>query len=283
MTQPKMIEEKHRCRQVLSMKTRGQATLLRGERFSGIPGLLLAKSGISPPENCVDQNGYMVDLYLNRQPGQKSMTRPFVSVRDQWIKEIDVFRLEREVTMNLEYDFKRRPVRPRMICAGEQSHLAFDTEPWASVHDGERARTMFDEWRKTRCLKTVQDFEDWNDHFLCITTFDRLRREGKTVRFQVTKEGSCGILKRVLLAAYSRGAWGLRRQMAFKELAEQLTTLGFPTSIDDVKNAGRAGTKLQENIVPRTPRAIEMWGQVLLWFGELFEGFDDSKLFAPLV
>lgn len=283
MKQPRMIEEKHRIRQVLSIKTRGQATLLKGELRSGIPGLLLAKSGISPPSDCPDPNSFMVDLYCNRKPAQKTMTRPFVSVRDQWIKEMDVFRLEREVTMNLEFDFKRRPVNPRMVRAGEYCHVAFDTVPWPTAEDGLRARQIFDHWRENRCLKTIEDFADWADHYVCHITFEHLRAGGKKVRLQVTKEGSCGILRRVLLMAYSAKQWGLKRALSFSELAEALTLIGYPTTVDDVKNAGRSKAKLADNIVPSTPCAIEMWQKIQVGLGALFQGFDANKLFAPSV
>lgn len=276
----KMIEEKHRVRQVLCMKTRGQATLLRGEVGSGIPGLILAKSGISPPPDCADPNGYLVDLYVNRQPGQKAMTRPFVSVRDQWIKEMDVFRLEREVTMNLEYDFKRRPVNPRMVRAGDYEHVAFDTVPWKTVQEGLKARDIFDEWRKTRCLKTVKDFEDWNDYYTCVITFERLRAAGKKVRLQITKEGSRGILLRILLVAYATQQWGLVRTVSFQELAEMLTGIGIETTVDDVKNASRDKAKLEDNIVPPTPRALEMWAKIQLAIGEVFASLQYARLFA---
>lgn len=280
MKSAKMIEEKHRVRQVLSMKTRGQATLLRGEQYSGIPDLILAKSGISPPPDYADPNGFIVDLYCNRQPGQKTMTRPFVSVRDQWIKEMDVFRLEREVTMNLEYDFKRRPVNPRMVRAGDYEHVAFDTVPWKTAAEGLQARVIFDEWRKTRCLKTIEDFEDWEDHYLCVITFERLRAAKQTIRLQITQKGSRGILLRILLIAYSTQQWGLTRTVSFSELADKLTAIGFETSVDDVKNASRDRSKLANSIVPATPRALEMWGKIQLAMGDVFVNFQDQRLFA---
>jgi len=276
----KMIEEKHRVKQVLCMKTRGQATLLRGETGSGIPGLILAKSGISPPPDCADPNGYLVDLYVNRQPGQKTMTRPFVSVRDQWIKEMDVFRLERKVTMNLEYDFKRRPVNPRMVRAGSYEHVTFDTVPWKAAEDGLKARAIFDEWRKIRCLKTVEDFEDWDDHYICVTTFERLRAAGQSIRLQITNGGSRGILLRILLIAYATQQWGLTRTVSFSNLADMLTKIGFETSVDDVKNASRNKAKLVDNIVPRTPRALQMWGKLQLFMGNVFANLDGARLFA---
>jgi len=276
----KMIEEKHRVRQALCMKTRGQATLLRGEAGSGIPGLILAKSGISPPPDCADPNGYLVDLYINRQPGQKTMTRPFVSVRDQWIKEIDVFRLERKVTMNLEYDFKRRPVNPRMVRAGDYEHVTFDTVPWKTAEEGLKARAIFDEWRKTRCLKTVEDFEDWEDHYICVTTFERLRAAGQSIRFQITNDGSRGILLRILLIAYATQQWGITRTVSFSSLADMLTRIGFKTSVDDVKNASRNKSKLVANIVPRTSRALQMWNKLQLAMGNVFANLVDARLFA---
>ena len=69
----KMIEVKHEVIQVLSMKTRGAATLIHGNNPK-VLNQVLAKVGVSPPPDCKDHNHYIVDLFLNRYPGQKTIT-----------------------------------------------------------------------------------------------------------------------------------------------------------------------------------------------------------------
>jgi hypothetical protein len=134
----KMLEVKHEVNQVLSIKTRGVATLIAGDN-PNIKPVILAKTGVSLPANCEDANGYIVDLYLNRQPQQKVLTNPFVSVRDQWIQARDVLRQPREITLNFEYDFKRRPVNRRMI----ESHVAFNTVPWNTIDEIDKVYGLF--------------------------------------------------------------------------------------------------------------------------------------------
>lgn len=255
MTQ--MLKIKHAAIQVLPMRTRAVATLMIDTKTAEKHGVLLAKGSISPPSSVEDRNGYMVDLYAQRQPGQKSMTRPFVSVRDQMIHGLDVVRLERLTTINLEFDFKRRPINPRMVEYPGGTHLAFDTKPWPSVMEAELARDLFDEWRKKRCLKTMEDWENWDDFYQSHRALTLRRSSGGKHGLNVTKTLSAGILQRVFLRAYVRNAWGLKRTLSDVELAEQVTECGCLTSVSDVKNAHKGA--LVPNVVPRTTNSLAMW------------------------
>lgn len=277
MSKVKMIEEKHRFRQGLIMRNRAYATLVKGDPHPDPKNdmhWMLAKGSVSPPPGCNDQNAYMCALYLERRPGQKTMMHPFVSVRDQWVKEQDVFRLDRETVMNLEYDFKRRPVRPRMVVAGETMHLAFDTEPWETIEEGLVVRQVFDGWRKSRCLKTVQDFVDFEDVMLTALAFGGFREQQQRIPVNITAEGSIGVLKRMFLRAYTQGLWGIVKSRSYPEVAAVLTSLGISTSVSDVKNAIRG--KVYEAIVPRTPRTIEF----MTGLTEEFAGIDPARFFA---
>lgn len=80
-----MLKVKHRAIQVLSMRTRAVATLMIDATDREKYGSLLAKGSISPPDSVTDRNAYMVKLYADRRAGQKTMTRPFVSIRDQMV------------------------------------------------------------------------------------------------------------------------------------------------------------------------------------------------------
>jgi hypothetical protein len=273
----KMIEVKHEVIQVLSIKTRGAATLIHGDNPL-VKNQVLAKVGVSPPEDCKDTNQYIVDLFLNRQPGQKTMTRPFVPIRDQWVKLMDVFRMEREVKLSFEYDFKRRPVNARMVDAGGTEHLAFDTVPWSTLEEAERARVFFDSWRKSRCLKTMEDWNDWQDRYLTLIGMEKVRKQlgkGRRLPVQVTDEGSAGILKRLFLRAYAKREWGLQRTLSYPKLLLVLKEIGFPVTDHDAKN-GNKGILLP-NIVPRTPRTEALMAGLLL----AFAGLDVEQVFIP--
>lgn len=269
----KMLKVKHEAIQILPMRTRTVATLMIDAVTLEKYGMLLAKGSISPPAGTEDRNQFMIDLYFNRTPGQKTMTRPFVSLREQMIHARDVVRLERWTTMNLEHDMKRRPIHPRMEAYPGGTHLAFDTEAWPTLQDAEMARDIFDEWRETRSLKTLQDFRDWEDFYIAKRANRIMRKSGKKAAMQVTETGSVGILVRTFLRAYVREAWGLQRTMSYPELAKVLTGLGFKTRKDDVKNGNKG--ELVEAMVPRTPRTEEFWRKLI----PLFDGMDETRFF----
>lgn len=252
-----MLKIKHVAGQVLPMRTRAVATLAIDYNSLMEYGVLLAKGSISPPDSVTDRNRYMVDLYVQREPGQKTMTMPFVSIRDQMVRGCDVVRLERPTTMNLEFDFKRRPINPRMVKYPGGEHLAFDTVAWPNLMEAELARNLFDEWRNRHCLKTLADWEDWEDFYHSHRALTLTRRAGKAHGLQVTREGSSGILQRVFLRAYVREAWGLKRTLSNADLAKQVMACDCDTSLFDVKNASKG--VLVPGVVPRTLQTDVMW------------------------
>ncbi len=260
-----MLEVKHQVMQVVAMRTRGQLT---GEA-DGAHKFVTAKAGVKPPRGVEDENAYMIDLFLNRQPGQKLPRQSFMSMREQLTNNWDLQLNEPvDVRVNLDFDFKRRPVNPRMevvSCAGVE-HLAFDTVPWQTAEEGARVRVLFDKWRETRCLKSMADWGDWQA-FLAHHEGNRRRataaREahaggaagsaggatrGAGGRVYKTDTGHVGIALRTFLVAYVRRAWGLDgADMSQRELADWLTEQGYTTKLSAVKNAGRA--LLNEGVV----------------------------------
>jgi len=253
----KMLECKHQARQVIGMKTRGQATAEYwiDDNGNAAPALL-AKAGVSPPVPKAEHNDYLVDLYLKREPGQKTTTRPFTSLREQWLHNVDVTRAEREIALNLEFDFKRKLVSPRMVQVGDGEHLACDSVPWPDAATGERARAYFDGWRRQRCLKTLEDLAAWQ------ATYDfsmaRSRRIGGSATrgkraINMTKDGPVGVMKRLFLRAFAKQQFGVTiatEKFTHQMMAEWLTSLGYPTTKSAVSNAVRG--ELVENSVPAT-------------------------------
>jgi len=274
----KILEVKHEIGQPLSVRTRALGTAVPGSN-PDVKSIFVAKGSVSPPEGCDDHNRFFVDLVLCRAPGMKVMIRPFPSVQKQWVTLTDVFRMPKEITANLEYDFKRRPVNPRMETVGDGrgiEHLTFDTVPWDRQTDAERAQGYFKEWRDLgRCLKTLDDWADWEDFFTCKVAFEHLREKLKLKRMpiQITVEGSRGILKRVFVRAYVQEAWGLRRTYSYPEMRNILEDFGCPVSPHDLKNGNKG--ELINNMVPRTPGTEELLKRLEI----TFDGLDSSKIF----
>ena len=70
-----------------------------------------------------------------------------------FLGETDFVSIDRETTLNLEWDCKRRLVDPREHLALGYSHLFCETVPHKTVDDAIAMRSNFDGWRTNRCLK----------------------------------------------------------------------------------------------------------------------------------
>jgi hypothetical protein len=254
-----ILEEKHRARQIVVMKTRGQLTAEYNDEVEPDKKTILAKVGVSPPPAIPKsgQNEYMLDLYLNRRPGQKTTIRPFVSVRAQWSADTRFTRLTREQTLNLEPDMKNRLINPRMVPIRGVEHIAFDTDPWPTAEDGLMARAIFDGWIKKNCLKTLADWENWQQHYQLGVARRAKRRDGRPgIGIHMTNEGSVGLLRRLFLRAWNREQLGLVKAISGPQLAEWLTSVGMQTSANDVKNASRKTLRYEEGVIPRSPEVL---------------------------
>ncbi|MDM5057560.1 hypothetical protein [Aeromonas rivipollensis] len=210
----------------------------------------------------------MLDLYLNRTPGQKVDSDHLISTTEMWINERDLVSVSRSKTLNLEFDFKRQPMLPSMQSVLDTEHICFDTRSWSTVAAALEQRVVFDNWRRTNCLKTLDDWESWEDYFVCKTSI-------KGLPMRMTDEGSLGILKRVFLRAYTQSAFGMTKMMGYDELAEWLTINGCPTSVDDCKSAKRA--RLVGQCVPVTTRTVRL----VRVLRQECPGLDLGALFKP--
>lgn len=263
-----ILEVKHRVSQILSARIRAQFTV-QIDPDPTLPEekrIVLAKGNVTPdivlPDGVVTkpmikalQNAYMVDLYLNRTPESKTVMRPFISLRQQWLDDLDVFRIERPVRLGLEFDMKRQPVNPRMESVGDGEHIAFDTVPWESMEAAEEARAVFAGWRRQRCLKTLEDWSHWQE-FAGGTIKRRRHKANGGAGIKRTAEGEVGVLRRAFLRAYAQKAWGIRPTLSYANLATWLTSAGYPTTETEVKNAKRA--KLSENVVSVNDEVIAL-------------------------
>ncbi|MDP2025608.1 DNA polymerase [Sulfuriferula sp.] len=249
----KMLERKHKVRQLIAMKTRGQITAMP---FDDEP-IILAKAGVSPGIDADLHNDYMIDLFMCRTHKDMAITWPFTPFREQWVKDADVVRLKRKTKLNLEFDHKRRLVSPRMVAVDQCEHVSLVGVPWNDLAECERARAIFNGWRRLRCLRTLDDFEDWEDHYLFSLVRDRLQKSGvKGFGIRATNKGVVDVFRRLFLRAYAQGLCGLTKAMTYGALADWLTEKGYETKADDLKNAKRDA--FVENAVPPTRRVLKL-------------------------
>lgn len=226
-----MLTCKHEVSQLIAMKTRGQLTY---RAIQGKP-VVHARAGVKPPADIPrsDYNDYMVDLYLNRLPGQTLSRSTLISTREMWLSESDLVSREQDIRLNLEFDFKRQPVQPAM----NEGHLLMSSRPWDNMEEALQQRSLFDDWRQTHTLKTLADWDDWCDFLYCRTVFSDMK-------LKVGSKRSDDILVRLFLRALTQCQWGLmlkdKKSYSSKEVAEWLTSEGYSVTVTDVKNAVRA-------------------------------------------
>lgn len=206
-----MLTCKHEVSQLIAMKTRGQLTY---RAIQGKP-VVHARAGVKPPADIPrsDYNDYMVDLYLNRLPGQTLSRSTLISTREMWLSESDLVSREQDIRLNLEFDFKRQPVQPAM----NEGHLLMFSRPWDNMEEALQQRSLFDDWRQTHTLKTLADWDDWCDFLYCRTVFSDMK-------LKVGSKRSDDILVRLFLRALTQCQWGLmlkdKKSYSCKEVAE---------------------------------------------------------------
>ncbi|EMV4311416.1 hypothetical protein AACK47_003163 [Escherichia coli] len=246
-----MLTCKHEVSQLIAMKTRGQLTY---RAIQGKP-VVHARAGVKPPADIPrsDYNDYMVDLYLNRLPGQTLSRSTLISTREMWLSESDLVSREQDIRLNLEFDFKRQPVQPAM----NEGHLLMFSRPWDNMEEALQQRSLFDDWRQTHTLKTLADWDDWCDFLYCRTVFSDMK-------LKVGSKRSDDILARLFLRALTQCQWGLmlkdKKSYSCKEVAEWLTSEGYSVTVTDVKNAVRAKIPQMKfsSVTPRMKSLMEI-------------------------
>ncbi|HHX8541809.1 TPA: hypothetical protein ACVO3M_004019 [Vibrio diabolicus] len=264
-----MIKHKHHAKQIIAMKTRGQIT---GEYGDTEP--VIAKAGVKPPESALssakDENAYMVELFLDRYPGQKIPNNSLISPRDMYLKDMDLIEIQREKTLNLEFDFKRKPVNPRMTKIRHPKghiveHIYFDTVPWKNEQEGQQTRALFDGWRRDNCLKTMEDWENWIDY-----SKTKPLLKGSYIKYE--EGGSQGALLKLALRALSKESYGLTKtingkKLTLKQLTELFNNAGFRIADNAISNS--RDTAFRPNVLAATPRLIPLLRWLIATFPDM--------------
>ena len=146
-------------------------------------------------------------------------------------------------------------------------HIACDSRPWATSEEADHARARFDGWRETGCLKSMDDWESWEDHYE-----SALACQGSTMR--VRDDGSVSVFIRVMVRVLVQKAW-FTHSLSYRDIAELFTSLGHPITVDTCKNNKRG--KLYEHVVPVTTRVLRL----LVLLRKALPQIPIEPLFAP--
>ena len=221
---------------------------------------------LDPPTNLRDRaaNDWIVKLFLDRNADTTVPVSNLISMRDMFDDDdepTDLVTKEFERRINMEYDWKRElvpmPDQAPLLLTETYPHFRATSRPWQTVADFAQTRTRFDLWRTQRgtVLKASVDWAAWSE-FRALGTVS-------TKGMNATKEGLIGKVRRTVLRAYTRGQWGLPGG-GYEAFSAYLTEAGYPTSVDDLKNAKRSSADLAEGAFPATREVMTFIRLMLL-------------------
>ena len=186
-------------RQPLGWRTRGQATLKAIENEKQV----LAKAGLKPPMKDKEQhNQWIVDTFVNRTGDSKQTVSVLRNLPEIWKHGGDLVAKEIVRRVNMDYDWKRKPMNPTTRAINGTDHLYFDTVPWRSVREFTAYREQWEKFRASTkvVLKTPDDLARFEDY--------RSVDVAKTGLKRSKKDAALTLAKRMFLRAYTRSVWG---------------------------------------------------------------------------
>ncbi|OQQ01132.1 hypothetical protein BK411_24120, partial [Vibrio splendidus] len=259
-----VLELKHQATQLIGAKTRAQYTVIESEGYEPI----LAKGGVKVDPVVTDQSAHMVDKYLDRKPDDKVDGSYLTPNRVRFLEHKDLMLEKRSIFLNMEYDYKRELVNPQMLDVKDMQHIALETVPHKSLEAMSFIRIRFDRWRKNHCLKTMDDWYDWQDRLIMNEANDkgevRLKKDEK----------SDELMARLFVRFYGHEVSGItKKDITAKALSEWLVELGYDIKPSLVRGAGR--TKLVEGTVPVTRSTLKLANLLV----DKFPQFDPVPLF----
>lgn len=259
-----ILELKHRVKQLIAMKTRGQITAEEEYGFEPV----IARAGVQIPKHVENQHKHMLDLYLNRYPDQKIPYTTLTSSRQQFLLDRDMVSETKEIRLNLEPDFKRQLTNPREIEVNGVMHIAFDSVPHKCREDGELCRQKLDHWRKENCLKKEEDWEGLEEYIL-IAKYT----QNASIK-PLLAESIDHFFKRMFLRMYTNERLNLKKVGFYRDTADFLTSKGYDTTSTYVGQ--QKGQKIAFGVVPVTTKTVRLLNVLL----EEFPKFDYEPMFV---
>lgn len=257
-----VLEIKHRIRQPLGWRTRGQATLKPGTiANAGSANYVLAKGGIRLPEFIEDtglENAEIVRLFLNRSPTDTITLRLKTGVRDIVTFEADLVDKNLTKRLSMEFDWKRKPRAATQ--SDNPVHVAFSTVPWDTVDEFILMRRYWEEFaiQTPFCLKSLNDYKQLATFVLTQSSLGKA--DAKYIR---RDSGDIKRLRQSLGAAWRHSKAGMTWQqdgMSNSEFAVLLSDIGIPCNRADVENAARKPFAPKK--CPPTPAVFEALGRL---------------------
>jgi hypothetical protein len=261
-----ILAEKHRVNQLLVLKTRGQLTL---KPCDGHPSII-AKAGVKTPNNCEDQNAYMVDLYLNRTPQTVTDASHLTSTRTQFLGQRELMMEVKYVRLSLEPDLKRKLLPPIEVDVNGVKHVAMGSIPYEDLQTLELDRLFFTSWRGNNNMKTLVDYASWDE-------FSRLMRAKHLKRVNLKKgESSDAFFVRLFLRVIAQEQLGISLEgISRKAVAQWLTEIGYEVKPNAISSAKKP--KLITGAVPLTDNVLKLLKLILI----KFPAFDYLAMIAP--
>src|SRR5215469_18836191 len=115
-------------------------------------------------------------------------------------------------------------------------------------------------------LRTIADWRIWRDY-----------RDGSNASHAGVNRSSKGVVdqaRRLAIRAYRFRQWGLPGS-DYKAAAARLTQAGYPTTEQDLKNAGRAKGELREHLIPADAAGVADFIAAVL---AIWPGFEWRRL-----
>lgn len=257
-----IVEAKHQTGQLLGWRARGQATLQPGFPKSDEPAFnyVLAKAGIRTPAECetlTDQNAYIVQLFLTREPDTEVVIKSLTGVRDIVLDKNDLVAKHFTRRLSMEYDFKRRPDAMTSSVVDGYRHVSWSSRPWETVEQFNVVREELDLYLTVRTNKSaVPNSTDGlrgciksQDDFVNFATRIALKASDGDVGYVHAENPDIKLLRKVLCSARYHGEAGLKKDdgLTASQFAEKLTAAGIPCKRTDVENGKKR---------PFTPQSV---------------------------
>ncbi len=263
------LEIKHRVRKPLGWRTRGQATLKRGNGDASDPtNVVLAKGGIYLPEHLDDvwlQNDHVVELFMNRTPQSMIPMRIMTGIRDMVQFDADLVQKNLIRKLSMEFDWKRCP--SAVSSSDTYKHVAFATKPWNTVDEFMQIRKFWEEFalKERFCMKTEADYRKFAVYVLSKSSLAK-----DETRYMRKSAPDINRLRQSLGAAWKHSKAGLKRDQggySNTNFAHVMQAAGIKCSRADVENDGRKPFKPKS--CPPTPDVLNALNKVAEEFPNL--------------
>jgi hypothetical protein len=274
-----ILEAKSEIEQPLGWRTRGQATLL--PRDLSEKRFVLAKAGLKPDgKTKADYNQWIVEKFQNRVYGEKYPVRSFVSVRDMFEEESDLYSVTSLITISMDFDWKRavdhNSVSLRKV--GSTDHVFFETLPWQKATDSEECKKSWGEFSTSNqcCLKTIEDVNNFRTFSECQRIM--LKREGRNN----PRKGNVPMkmFRAWFARAYVNGAYGLPSsdtpRYSYRFIEQFFAERGLEGMRAALSNS-RHNPVDPPNMIPASPDVVRLVEDIQ----RLIPSFDDTKVFIP--